>query len=382
MYYECPNEALNRYIKNLNRKKLSGLLEFSCFISLIDFFDCVPHGYNLFAPILNVESINLFDQVLVLSKSREYKDEYISSRDFKLYYNLWLDIVGFRQKYIESINGTKEEGFERQLLSMINNQVRFQSNLLKHRYNRALLFYEIIPDKYKNILKSKTHEYVDIPRIFFENYNLTISDFLFNGFIIFSFYLNRLDLLFPQNVRESMREFISKSKHYPFDRDNLECKFQLFMGIYTKNIMKRSHLFFDVDKLIPNKENEALDKNKAKRYLELTSLTMREIINLRNNNDVYKSGIILDRLSPFERYPIILVEKYGYIVPNFRYFEISITELIHYMMQKLFPNNEYNQTLGYIQEIYISQILGECFGNEKIIPEIEYKRKTRFGIRS
>ena len=58
-------------------------------------------------------------------------------------------------------------------------------------------------------------------------------------------------------------------------------------------------------------------------------------------NPVYSEGLIPDRLNPLERYPIIRLENDTYIIPNLRHLDTAATELIHYILQEAYPNNEY-----------------------------------------
>lgn len=147
-------------------------------------------------------------------------------------------------------------------------------------------------------------------------------------------------------------------------------------GLYRIYSVNREN---GIDRLIfrPSMFDHLPVKGFFKKYLILMSKHIQEFRSLIQDR-VYSEGIILDRLNPLERYPLVEYKKDEYIIPNIRYLSYSIFESFHYILQEIFPDNQYNQTLGYIQEIYIQELIESSHKPCEMINEIEYKKGKNF----
>ena len=164
---------------------------------MIDYFDTMNEGHNLFAPIINVECVNLLSQALILSKSAEYKSETVGLENLILIYHSWLDIIGYREKYIIAV-GDKGVGANRQMLTMASTQMRYQSYSIMMRAARAYGFFVAIPLQYDKVLREKDKSYVDLPNIFVHKFGIELVDFLSAGLFLQSIYLTLLENFFPE----------------------------------------------------------------------------------------------------------------------------------------------------------------------------------------
>jgi hypothetical protein len=337
-------------------------------MSLIDYYDIVDYGHNMFAPILNVESINLFDHALIASKAANYKSDDITINDLDLFYRSWLEVTGFRIKYLRELDN-KGKGSNRQTLTMISTQLRYQSYFLFNRLSRTYGLLISIPKEYGSSLRQKDASFIDISVEFEAHYGISILDFLRVGIYIESLYFYIFESFLPKQKRKSIGEYFANLPPNHRDLDHMWDKLPVFMDIYEK-VRDKISFFFKIG----NFNDGFVSSEKISRYLELTSMSFKGLKSIRDDNQAYEKGIILDRLNPLERFPIVKSYKERFIVPNFRYFEIALTEMLHYMMQEIYPDNSYNQTRGYVQEIYIKRLISDCYDPNFIISETRYKK--------
>jgi hypothetical protein len=371
-----PEEAFRLYLNKLNNKNLKELLLFSSFVSLFDYYDTMDYGHNYFAPIINVEQINLLTQAIIRSKSQFYKSDVITRNDLEYFYTYWLNIIGIRSKNVKEENGA-EKALIRNALGMINQQNRYQNYHVLQREIRSLLLYNDIPERYKDRLSNDLgNKFVTIPDEFKAKTGITIVDYIVLGLFLIFQYFTFFKKIYPQDF--------SKKNHDDFNKrfgDMREANNSGVNDFLLGQKIDALYLFFqkvkpELNKLIFNTNfiTEQSCKHKFDSFYKSLSCNYPQIRKMIEDDKVFQEGIILDRLSPFERYPLIEMDFGNYIIPNFRYMALSVTDSIHYIMQEIFPQNEFNQTMGRIQEIYIQELLSSSFEPCLIIPEIEYKK--------
>lgn len=149
---------------------------------------------------------------------------------------------------------------------------------------------------------------------------------------------------------------------------------KLVFGIIDSSKSVRNRLIFSVSNTFAS-ISHIMSSEKILCYLELVSKTTKEL-GLMQYKSPYNKGDLVYKLCPLERYPVVKLDKDKYIVPNFRYYTFSFTNIIHFIFQDLFPNNEFNETFGTVYEYYIRNLLEERMPNVVLIPEIRYKKSN------
>ena len=109
----------------------------------------------------------------------------------------------------------------------------------------------------------------------------------------------------------------------------------------------------------------------------ILSNTSKELSSLRWSHP-FNAGQITYRLSPLERYPIIRLNDSRYIIPNIRYFLTSFTNILHFLLQDLYRNNEFNETFGSVYEQYIVDFSKDRLPKTILVPEIRYKKANNY----
>lgn len=366
-----PEQAFRMLVHRCNGKNQKDLLLFSSFLSLFDYFDTFDYNYNVFAPIINVEMLGLLSQAIIRSKSNNYKSNPIIEDDLNYFYIRWLNVMGFRKKEIIKQNYS-EESKSQQALAMSNIQLRFQNYGLTQRGIRSFIQFSEISNQYKDeIHQNLKDSYVSISDEFQKAYNISISEFIFFGEFLLFMCKNFFRLIYPKEYSQEKRKEIQQIDPEPlnsgsfFNEDKRKGLFHIYSVV--KNDLEA--IVIKPDFFVNTPFNDSFEK-----YIPLISRTSYQIKELLQTNPAYQEGIILDSLCPLERFPLIKINETDNIIPNFRFLAYAITDSIHYMLQNIFSDNRYNQTLGKIQEIYIRQLLNSSYLSETLLPEIEYKK--------
>lgn len=368
---EHPEEAFEYYIKRLGKINLKELLLFSSFISVFEFFDSIDFSYTVFAPLINMEQINLLSHAIIRSSSNMKKKGHVKKDDLTFFYHRWINLGGERIKEIEK-NANTSMSAEQQFQAIMNMQFRFQNTNLTQRWTRFYIMYLDIPSRYEKCMQTYLKgSFVPIKKEFERKYGFPVLMYLFFGYFLFSLTKNYFREIFPLEYSIKHRRQIQKIDPKPWESGSkfLNDKIEGLYRIYSVN---RDN---GIERLVfrPSMFDHLPVKGFFNPYLKLMSKQISEFKSLAREK-AYSEGIILDRLNPLERYPLIEFKKDEYIIPNIRFLSYSIFESFHYILQEIFPDNQYNQTLGYIQEIYIKELIGSSHKPCEMISEIEYER--------
>ncbi|MCE5305726.1 MAG: hypothetical protein ABFD00_01970 [Chloroherpetonaceae bacterium] len=370
-FQKYPDQAFQTLINRLNGKNLEELLLFSSFISIFDFFDTIDFSYNIFAPVINVELINLLSQAICRSKSQMYKDGAINKQDLDFFYCQWLNTIGFREKKVEC-QIDKQRAAIQQLLAMMNIQLRFQNHRINQRHTRCYILFCDIPNRYKEQLEKELQgAYISIRDEFQNKYGISVDLYFMFGMFFFFMFRNYFRKIYPQELSLQKRAEIISIDPEPTKSGNkyLFDKIEGLFRIYSlcrptlKSIIIHSNIF----------ANTSLDYQ-FKKYLQMMSTNIHTLRSMTHKGSKFNKGLILDQLNPLERYPLVEFKSNKYIIPNIRYLSFSISDSFHYILQDCFPENQYNMTLGKIQEIYIKELIESSFKPCFMLEELIYAK--------
>lgn len=353
--------AFNKASQKLNPFNLNDLWSINGLFSSIEYFDSFIRGFNSFFPLLNFEKVAMLSKAILASKSKNYKIEKFNINLIPYIFNNLSDAA-----YTPELT---EEGldFNKRLLNFMAKKVTYQYNLQKLDLPKALsrtyVLYEYIPNRYKNELEKKHKtNYVNIPEVFYNNYGLTVKEYLIIGFIIFA-YNNHIYKKFFKINEKLFDEIVEKRKKGLSSNFNTK----ILIQIINDTSSTRNSLFFNPNNL---QVKNIIDISKINNFLILQARTSKELSELQTKFP-FNKGDIAYQLSPLQRYPIVKTDDQKYIVPNMRFYH-TFTSNIHFILQDLFPENSFNETFGSVFEFYIKDFLNDRLDNKIIIPETRY----------
>lgn len=208
---EHPEEAFKFYIERLGKINLKELLLFSSFISVFEFFDSIDFSYPVFAPLINIEQINLLSHAIIRSTSNIGKRGHVTKDDLTFFYHRWINLCGERNKEIEK-NANTPMSSEQQLQAILNMQFRFQNTNLAQRWTRFYIMYLDIPTRFEKHLKTCLKgSFVPIKDEFERKYGFPVLMYLFFGFFLFSLIENYFREIFPPKYSIEHRRQIKKN---------------------------------------------------------------------------------------------------------------------------------------------------------------------------
>lgn len=357
--------AFQNAVSRLNSKNLEDLWLTHSLLSLHDYYAEWEGDQNILYPMLNMQRISMFGTAILASKAMSYKEKQFTSQDLaRVFNNLsqaesWPDPSEVDDATFAAL---------RMLSVLASAQFRFSENILRERLGRVYYMLEVLPVKYHDVLgKNHGSRFVDTSVVFKQHHGISISDFLLCGFIIIALHGHMYKGVYKpdehafRHVKEQLRTTIGM--------DILERVFGLIVDGSKGNYR---NLMFDVKEL----ESTQLSYPEGPHYqafLNLISKTTKELRSLQRLSP-FNVGYQGFKISPLRRYPIVRFENgVGYTVPNFRFLEHGIVLLPHFILQAAFPNNEYNETRGSLQELYIQDLTNARLPHLVTIPEIKYR---------
>ena len=358
-------QAFDVVTTKLSAFNLTDIWSINSLLSVIDNFDNSMGGANSFFPVLNYERITMLSKAIIGSNSREYKEKLFDINLIPLIFNKLSDAT-LTNEFIE---GSKDPNFK--LLNFMARKAILTYDMqnidIKHNIARSYALYEHYPLKLVTELKDKhKSNYIDIPKIFEEKYGLSIKEYLLIGLIIIIRYQNIYKKYFAINKKFS-EEIIERRKK---DKEVTQLLIRNLASIIVDSDESRQSLFFNPHDLM-FKDSSIIDTQKINGFLNLVSKTSKEL-SILQRIDPYNKGDIVYRLCPLQRYPLIKMNEERYIVPNIGYFISSFTRNIHFILQDLYPANEFNQTFGSVFEYYINDFVEDRLESLTVIPETKY----------
>lgn len=366
MVFDDTRWAFDRAVGRLNAKNLLDLWTFSCILSCIEYFDSWEHPNNFLHPMLHPEKINIFQRAILSSKAADYKREPLSSNDIPYVFNALTDATGERTHLLEG-NSDPSARIRRLLSTMAHQQIRLQESLLLNRIGRTYALLHEIPILHKEELKKRMGpNFVDLDSVSQTRMGLSILEFLSIGYAAIVLMLRR----FQSNITidKELRQYTGLQTP-----EGVRRRADVMKRITEETRTVRDNFCFEASDLVLP-EVSFLTINKIRAFLSLVSRSTRELREVMSQEVVYTEGLIPDRLSPLERYPIVKLDQDKYIIPNLRYFDMAATDLIHYILQEIHPDNEYNQLRGYIQEFYLKYYISNRLSDIQVIPETSYRK--------
>jgi|GEM_PF-4332996 len=362
----------------LSQFRLEDLIVASSVFSTMEYHDNFPDGDCYYAPMMNIVKSIMFTKAVLYSDSIYNNGERFLPEELPWVLNNLSDAAD-NEEIIDNDELNDNEKLDQIILSMFSSQLWYNRDITKERIPLLYSLYFELPYNHREELqnKHKSH-FVDIPEFIRENLGIRLDKYLitsiFLAYILPNEAYNRFFIPNPQ-----VRAFINSLQ--PDDERHLSIRQQLIFEQTSRLESLSPWLTFSSSPVSFSKYPlleimEFLNEEEFESYINLTS---RDIFELRelNNEDAHQLGHISQRLTPFERYPILKLDKPCYVIPNLRFFEISITELIRFALQQSFKNNEFHEVMGSVQELLINDLLSQLVNDELfLIPERSYVKNN------
>ncbi len=195
-----------------------------------------------------------------------------------------------------------------------------------------------------------------------------VAHFLLTGFGILDFYGFKCETAFA--VAPTLKNAAAEVRWDDSKRNIVFWK--ILQKLIDDGKQKLDTLFFSTEKLT------AEAHTKSRRAIEgFLKVATRDVPTLREEMESVTAFNVLPlatSLCPFERYPVTRLDDGSLIVPNIRYFQTSLPELLFFALQEQHPQNQFNEVYGSIQEYYLTDLTQARLTNCTVLGELEYKR--------
>lgn len=360
-----PQAAFNRVVSRFNGNNLYDLWSISCLFSCIEYFDSWKTGFNLLHPMLYTEKVAIFDRAILDSKALDYKEKVFQGHEISHIFNAINETTAARSTLLDSSDDASAR-LHQFLSATAHQQIRLHESLFVDRLGRTFGLLHEIPNQYRDELRRKQgNKFVDLVEVIKQHTQLSVTEFLAVGFAAITLMGLRYEAHIP--ISDDLRKYLSRQDVIGTQR-RAEALTKL---IEESREIRDKFSFAPVDLVLT--ELSSLTIENIQSFLKLLARTTKELRHLMQQ-PIYKEGFIPDKLSPLERYPIVALGGERYIIPNLRYFDTAVTNLLHYILQEYYPGNEYNQLSGYIQEIYLRLYVKDRLPHLQQIPEISYRK--------
>lgn len=361
-YFKEASSSLNKF----NQKNLWGV---SSSLSLLEFFTNDKKLASQLFSAVNPVKLNLFTKAIIHSSSRDYKEPIFDSSTFIKVFNTLGEALP-KPNDTEDWNLETKEDLHDKIMSLFVSQQWFQRLEINQRSGILYDLYHNLPLKYESELKERHGKrYVNIPELIEKDLGIKLENYLCIGFILFLFYANKykkLCKILPQE-RQKLKSAI-QSKHL-----SRKARGKFLSKFIEINSKRASNFYFTKGQLITQFEFiKALDKKDFNNFLELLSITPKEIGQERVNKR-FRKGQISQSLNPLEEQPIIRIDD-NYVIPDLRIFIIALTSILTYEISKLFDDFRFREVYGSIQEFYINKVITKRLNGITVIPEQTYQR--------
>ncbi len=366
MPLENPRGAFNRAVTRFNGKNLFDLWSISCIFSCIEYFDSWEGRFNFLFPTIYAEKVALFHRAILQSSSVDYKRDLLAAKDVPYVFNSLNEATSERTILLQGSEDATVR-IRRLLSTMAHQQIRLQESNFLDRLGRTFAMLHDIPSLYKDEIKAKQGaKYIDLPSAVKQHLGLSVTEFLVIGHALIALMKMRYDANIT--ISDDIRSYTAIQNTSAVKR-----RAEVISDVVETSRSVRTNFTFTVQDLVLA-NHSALTLENTQKYLDLLSKTTRQLRDIVSTQKVYSEGLIPDRLSPLERYPIVALDGSRYIIPNLRHFDTAVTDIIHYILQDIYPDNAYNQLRGYVQEIYLRMYLQDRLPQLQLIPEISYRK--------
>lgn len=314
----------------------------------------MPEEFPFF-PALNQEKIRMFCEATLSSKALDYKTR-------ELNVDQVIEALNYANRALtdyESINlMTELKGLAgpelalRFFISRLGNiQLRYQDPRFHERIGRLIGMFEVLPQTHRQ----------KMPTDFWTMANPvlnSIRDFLEFPILSLAGGVMALMELYQRPYQQIVTRY---SKLAAGGTSQHEC----LRILLEERREYQPRFILPVELTV---ERSALDK-----FLELCARTTRELRELRQKDPVYRRGDVARRLSPLERFPVVLLSDREIVVPNVRYLYRNLPEIIHFSLwEAKIPR--YDEVRGGLQELYLQTLIETRLPNVITIPERSYRR--------
>lgn len=367
-------EKLCSYLSSFN---LENLALSSALISSMEYYNNPSTDYPYFMPMVNNAMANMFTKTLLYSDSNYFRKRKIDQSSIPFILNSLINCSD-RFDILENPELDPGDKIDQVIMSMFSSQLWYNRDITKEKISLIYSQYHEIPSEFSERLKEEHgNHFVDIPDFIKNEIGLDLSKYLISCvYLIYGHFKNLYKhFLEPTDYQKHL---IQNSEGNENQQNQL--RQQLIVNILESATSFYQEFSFSKQPLIFNRysfdrELGFLNPDELDAFLNLTSKSIFELRKL-NQATFHKKGHISQRLTPFERYPILKLDFPNYIIPNLRFFELGITELLRFELQQSFEeNNEFHQVMGTIQELLIIKLLSQLESEDfLIIPERTYEK--------
>ncbi|MCH7638231.1 MAG: hypothetical protein IH855_02030 [Bacteroidetes bacterium] len=367
-------ELVSEAVSNLNNKNLRDLWLTNCLLSLVEYFGSTEGRFNPLFPFLNQQLVSLLGDAILRSDAMVEKHGVLSSVDVAPVLN---PLVRAADLSIldQSISDPTEQVL-RMIQIMGTSQIRFDAGDLYARMGRSYAMLAVLPELHREQLK-KSHgsKFVDLPKAFEESHRISVRAYYQCALAVFAWYKTRLDDLRLLESVETLLQGMS-----PDSREGSQTYQGVFRALVNQSKVLLPSLAIGLG--TPLHPDDLLTEEVYDRFFRLASRTTEDL-RIELAGDAAQAGYFGHQISPLEMYPIVKLEGTGspieYVIPDFRKYNVGITQIPHFAMMRNYPDNRYNQVLGSIQELYIEDLVLDRLSEVTTIPERVYGREHKRG---
>ncbi len=362
----------------LSSIKFDDLVVLSSILSLIEVNEKFPDGDFLYTPQVNNVKNNILTKSIFNSHSHYLSPKDLSLDTFILIYNK-AAALGDNSELLERRDISDEEKLKLYMSFMLTSQSAFTQNPISKIAISKYIF-DLYPKKYENELKEKfKYNYFNINQCISKNLGIS-----FNTFILISIFIGFIDpklkydkYFTPINKNDLVN--LAKKNDPIFNEIQQKIILRHVVRIkeyYAKLVFSIKPLIFKtqvVSNLLPFVDYETFES-----YFNLTAAKLNEVRKSQLKKE-FNIGHLAQQITPLLRKPILKLDIPAYIVPNYRYFQSSISEIIRLALNEDIDNKGLNETLGFLQEKLIQEISKELESSVIILDEQVYiKNNSEF----
>lgn len=321
-------------------------------------------------PLLNAPRVNMFAKAILASTALPYKSRTLSNADFGYVFNrindASTDPTQFPSRTPELDGRRRLAGF---LHTLANSQFPYQNPDPIARMGRAYALSSVIPTLHRDALQRRLGvRFLDPTSTTLDDAGTVVDDVL--------------DTLFRALVRVQM-----SGKPFGALFDRLSSSTVRGVTVPPANTPDQSRLLkaylataWPHTRLLPiSMKSLALPSDgdegpaRIRRVVTHVARTTHELRTMQSTERHYQLGFVAHRLSPLERFPLVLLNSESFVVPAVPYLERLIGDAPHYLLQD-HPElaTAFRETRGFAQEYYLQQLLAEREPSLVQIPERPY----------
>jgi hypothetical protein len=362
-------DPFDKVLRTLNNKHLRELWAISSLFSAIERFDGTISGQSFLFPLLNLDKLNMFDKAILASKAMDYKDGVLENDDFGNIMNWCLDTKDIDDKKdAETALGNKF--IPKLFILLVNSQVRFQHTDFRERMGRAFAMLEHFPTVYREQLVSQYGQsFIDIPSALATKFGISPKCFFAFSWVIFAYYdrAQRETYRIPNEIKRREEECRKD------EQKRIAVCYEIIKEIIRK--LRRATQMLFLTPAITDDNHPVYSRTHFNGFLDISARTTGELREISQGDPIFSAGTFSNRLCALERYPVIKQADGSFIIPNLRYYETAIPNILHFTLQDMYPGNEYNEIMGTIQEYYINDLLSKRLPELLVVREKAYTRK-------